>query len=66
MAEAKLTIEQLRLFFEERPSLRPSSIGQEAGLGLGYLNKVLKGEKPFSDHVIEKILPVIDKYGYGR
>ena len=66
VAEETLTIEQLRKFFEDRPALKPNAIGIEAGLGTGYLNKVLKGEKPFTNHVIEKVLPIIDKYGYKK
>lgn len=66
VAEEILTIEKLQKFFEDRPALKPNAIGVEAGLGTGYLNKVLKEEKAFSKHVIEKVLPVIEKYGYKK
>lgn len=66
MTEQPLTLTQLQKFFEERPALKPNAIGVEAGLGVGYLNKVLKGEKPFSVNIINKVSPVIFKYGYGR
>ena len=64
VAEETLTIEQLRKFFEERPSLAPNSIGIEAGYSVGYLNKIMNGSRPLVDSAAKKLLPILIKYGF--
>lgn len=59
-----LTLEKLQKFFEERPALSFNAIGMEAGYSLGYLNKIMNGSKPLSDKAIQKLYPVIYKYGF--
>lgn len=66
VAEETLTLEQLQKFFEERPSLAPNSIGIEAGYSVGYLNKIMNGDRPLTDSTAQKLLPILIKYGFRK
>ena len=59
-----MTIEQLKQFFEERPSLSVRGVAMEAGLSSSYLSKMFMGGRPLSKKSIDKLLPVLEKYGY--
>ena len=60
-----LTIQNLRAFIDERPLLTALGISKEAGIKSdSLLNKVLKGDRNLTQKVIDKILPVLKKYGY--
>jgi hypothetical protein len=60
-----MTIEELKQFFEERPALSVRGVNDDAGLSQSYLGKVLRGERTLSQNIIDKLLPVLKKYGYG-
>lgn len=60
----KISVEKLKKFFEERPALKYYSIGVESGLSGSHLGKIISGERPLSQDTINKLLPVIKKYGY--
>mgnify|MGYP001138865809 CR=1 FL=1 len=62
--EKEFTLEDLKRFFEERKLLNVSIINNEAGLSNGHLGKILKGERPLSEHSLEKLLPVLELYGF--
>lgn len=66
MTEQNLTLEKLQKFFEERPALSHRAIGMEAELSASLLGKILRNERKLTDETIEKLMPVIMKYGYGR
>ncbi len=66
MIEQTLTLEKLQQFFEERPTLSHHGIGKQAELSASLLGKILRNERKLTDETIEKLMPVIMKYGYGR
>ncbi|EAY31158.1 hypothetical protein [Microscilla marina] len=60
-----MTIEELKQFFDERPSLSVNGVGQEAGLSSSYLSKIFLEQRPLSQKTTGKLLPVLKKYGYA-
>jgi plasmid maintenance system antidote protein VapI len=60
-----MTIQELKQFFEERPSLSVNGVTLEAGLSESYLSKILRGNRSLSQKTIDKLKPVLKKYGYG-
>lgn len=64
--EPTLTLEQLQHFFEERPTLSHHGIGKEAELSSSLLGKILRGERKLSEESIEKLMPIIVKYGFKQ
>ncbi|HAS44001.1 MAG TPA: DeoR family transcriptional regulator [Microscillaceae bacterium] len=60
-----MTLEELKQFFEERPSLSINGVNNEAGLTDSYLGKILKDIRPLTPKTLNKIIPVLEKYGYS-
>ncbi|WP_299453753.1 DeoR family transcriptional regulator [uncultured Microscilla sp.] len=60
-----MTIEELKQFFDERPSLSVNGVTLEAGLSESYLSKILRDTRPLSSKTVDKLKPVLKKYGYG-
>lgn len=61
-----MTIEELKAFFEEYSALSIKAVNREAGLSNSYLGKILSGERPLTQKTLDKIMPVLEKYGYKR
>lgn len=59
-----ITVEQIRAFLTERPLLTNRGVSKEAGLSDAYLGKVLTGHLRLTDNAIEKLKPILEKYGY--
>ena len=59
-----MTLQELKQFFEERPSLSVRGVAVEAGLSDSYLSKIFLGGRPLSQKSIDKLLPIVEKYGY--
>lgn len=59
-----MTIQELKQFFEERPSLSVRGVAIEAGLSDSYLSKIFLGGRPLSQKSIDKLFPILEKYGY--
>ena len=64
--EAKAFIAMLKEFLKERPQLSPSAISLEAGFSSRYLSFILDGEKSVTRNVVDKLRPVMLRYGFGR
>lgn len=60
-----MTLEELKHFFEERPALSVRGVNDDAGLSDNYLNKILRENRELSQKTLEKLIPVLRKYGYG-
>ena len=54
----------LKNFFNNRPSLSKRGIEREADLPDSKIKEVLKGNQKLSVAQIEKLLPVLKKYGW--
>ncbi|EAY24096.1 hypothetical protein [Microscilla marina] len=59
-----MTIEELKKFFEERPALSVRGVNDDAGLSDNYLNKILRNNQKISKKTIDKLDPILRKYGY--
>ena len=59
-----MTLEALKQFFEERPSLSMRGVASEAGLSDAYLSKIFLGGRPLTQKSIDKLMPILEKYGY--
>lgn len=59
-------VKNLKEFFDERPNLSPSAISQEAGYDARYLRYILSGERNMTSNMINKLKPILLKYGFGR
>ena len=61
-----LTINEIKGFFKERPLISVSGISKESGFSGRLLSLILDENKPhqLTDNVKEKLLPVMEKYGY--
>ena len=59
-----MTIEELKKFFEEYSALSVNAVNKEAGLGNSYLHAILMGGRPLSQKTLDKLMPVLEKYGY--
>jgi len=54
---------ELKEFFQDRPSLSKAGVCKEAGISGSLLNYILKGDRELTTKVKEKMYPVLNKYG---
>ena len=64
MIQNNLTLTQLKQFFEDRPAISQRAIGMEASLSDSLINKILNGSRELTQESIEKLMPVLIKYGF--
>jgi len=64
VAEKILTVQQLQKFFDDRPAISQRAISLEADLSDSLINKILKGSRELSQDTVNKLLPVLTKYGF--
>lgn len=60
-----MTTEELKQFFAERPALSVRGVNDDAGMSDNYLGRILRENRKISQKTIDKLLPVLRKYGYG-
>lgn len=60
----ELTKETLREFLDSHPAVSPRALSIEAGLNPMYINQLYNSGKSLTDKAIEKLLPVLEKYGW--
>lgn len=51
-------------FLEERPALNINKLEQEARIPQSLLGKILRGERNLTATYINRLIPVLKKYGY--
>lgn len=54
---------ELIKFFAQK-GINKSGICVEAGVSHQYLNRILNGTQPLTDSFLNKLLPVIKRYGF--
>lgn len=59
-----MTLKDLRKFMEDRPNLSVHGLEQEAGIGQSTIWKAFSRNTELSKDTVEKLLPVLKKYGY--
>lgn len=52
-------------FIKERPSLSVNNLEKEAGLAQGTLSKAVHGVRRLTQRHIDKLLPVLQRYGFS-
>lgn len=58
------TQESIKEFLADRPGLTMRSLSLEAGLSESLFGKILRGQRGLTPETIEKLAPVLNKYGY--
>jgi chromosome partitioning protein len=56
--------EKIIEFFKERPALSVNQIEKEAGLPPTTLSKAVRGERNLNEAHIQKLIPILKKYGF--
>lgn len=64
MKKRNMKKEDIEKFFKDRPALSKSSLCKEAKISKGLLDMIIKGERTLTQDTIDKLLPVLKKYGY--
>lgn len=59
-----MTLTQLQQFFHERPQLTAHGTALECGLSPRIVAYILTGKRSLSKRSIEKLMPIVEKYGY--
>lgn len=59
-----MTLTQLQHFFSERPQLSAQGTALECGLSPRLVAYILTGERALTKRSIEKLMPILIKYGY--
>lgn len=59
-----MNLTKLKKFFIEHPSISIDALGQECGLPQSYMGKIINEKRPLTEANIERILPVVKKYGW--
>lgn len=59
-----MDLDRLKKFIDERPSLVIKVLEEEAGLPQSCMGKILRGERKLTQTYIQRLLPVLKKYGY--
>lgn len=58
-----MELKKLKQFFDQR-GINKRGICEQAGISQQHLNAVLRGERPLTENLMEKLTKVIKKYGY--
>lgn len=66
VTEKTLTLTQLQKFFDDRPAISQRAIGLEANLSDSLINKILKGTRELTQETSDKLLPILEKYGFKK
>lgn len=56
--------EKIIEFLQERPALSLNQLEQEADLPQSLLSKAIKGKRRLNQNHIEKLIPVLEHYGF--
>lgn len=59
-----ITLESIKEFLADRPGLTMRTISLEAGLSESLFGKILRGQRGLTPETVEKLAPVLNKYGY--
>lgn len=59
-----MTLDDLINFLDERPAISVKKIEEESGMPQSYLGKIKRGERSLTKENIDRLIPVLKKYGY--
>jgi hypothetical protein len=61
-----MDINEIKVFFQERPSLNKTGFCQEVGISKGLLDMMLRDDRSLTEETKKKLLPILKKYGYKK
>jgi len=61
-----MTKKDIEQFLESRPSLSKAGFCREAGVSRQLIDYILKDDRKLTDETIEKLEPVMQKYGWSK
>ena len=56
--------EKIIEFIKKRPALSVNQLEKEAGFAQGTLSKAIRGVRQLNQSHIEKLIPVLEQYGF--
>ena len=56
----------LQAFLDSRPSLSKEGLAREVGITSQYINMILRGDRRLTEGTINKLKPVLKRYGYSE
>ena len=59
-------LELVKVFLKDRPNISPSALSKESGFDERYLRLILEGKRNPTVNFVEKLNPILLKYGFGR
>ena len=61
-----MTRQDLKQFLEERPSISKRGLAREADISYQMIDYIVAGKRTLTNETIEKIKPVMQKYGWSN
>jgi len=61
-----MTKQDLKQFLEERPSLSKRGLAREADISYQLIDYIIAEKRTLTDQTIEKLKPVMQKYGWSN
>ena len=59
-----MTRQDLKQFLEERPSISKRGLAREADISYQMIDYIVAGKRTLTNETIEKLKPVMQKYGW--
>jgi len=61
-----MTRQDLKQFLEERPSISKRGLAREADISYQMIDYIVAGKRTLTNETIEKLKPVMQKYGWSN
>jgi len=61
-----MTRQDLKQFLEERPSISKRGLAREADISYQLIDYIIAGKRTLTNETIEKLKPVMQKYGWSN
>ena len=61
-----MTRQDLKQFLEERPSISKRGLAREADISYQMIDYIVVGKRTLTNETIEKLKPVMQKYGWSN
>jgi len=61
-----MTRQDLKQFLEERPSISKRGLAREADISYQLIDYIIAEKRTLTDQTIEKLKPVMQKYGWSN
>ena len=58
--------QDLKQFLEDRPSISKRGLAREADISYQMIDYIVAGKRTLTNEIIEKLKPVMQKYGWSN